>query len=210
MSPVFLALAFDGGNLTVADCLNAPKPGHHQREYAMTTKLYLATAMCALLAACGEGSSAGGDTNNSTTAVQAAQPISLGQTGKADGLDLTVTAVATPSQVGPAEAGLKAEAGETFVVVSYTLKNTSDKPLPMMERPGLELVDGEGQTYAPDTIASPMAAILMDDPTGMAADLNPNISAKTKAAWKIDKVAFNKETWKLVLASDPQLTFALK
>jgi len=172
--------------------------------------LSVALALVTCLAACGEGSSAGGNTNDTTTAAPAAQPLPLGQAGVADGLDFTVTGVATPSQIGPAGVGPKAEAGETFVVVSYTIKNTADKPLPLMERPGLELVDSNGQTYAPDDLASPVAAGMMDDPTGMVADLNPNVSAKTKAAWKIDKAAFDKATWKLVLGSDPQLTFALK
>lgn len=177
----------------------------------MNKPTYFTLVLSALLSACDSGSgSADSGTNAVAHSAPAAASIPLGQTGKADGLDFTVTAVATPSQVGPTEAGIKAEAGETFVVVSYTMKNTSKKSLPLMERPGLEIVDGKGQSYAPDTIASPMAAVLMNNPSGMPADLNPNISAKTKAAWKIDKAAFDKATWKLVLASDPQLTFALK
>jgi hypothetical protein len=106
--------------------------------------------------------------------------------------------------------GPKAEASETFVVVSYTLKNTSGKALPFLERPGLSLVDGKGQTYAPDDIAGIMAAGMMNDPSGMSADLNPNVSAKTKAVWKLDKAAFDRATWRLNVATDPQLAFSLK
>lgn len=164
-------------------------------------------ALAAFLTACDGGSTttASNETTTETTA-----PVALKQTGKAEGVDFTVTAVDTPRQIGPAGVGPKAEAGETFVVISYTIKNTGSKLLPFMDRPGLSLVDAKGQTYAPDDMATPMAGGMMDDPTGISSDLNPNVSAKTKAAWKVDKAAFDKGTWKLVVASDPQLTFALK
>lgn len=168
-----------------------------------------------LIAATALGACDGGYNQTSniagTSATAASSPaVALGQTGNANGINFTVTGVTTPSQIGPAGIGPKAEAGETFVVVSYTLKNTSSQSLPLMERPGLALVDVSGQTYAPDDLATPMAGGLMNDPSGMAADLNSNVSAKTKAAWKLDKAAFDRSTWRLVVASDPQLTFSLK
>ena len=170
---------------------------------------YTIIALAALLSACGgTPTTAPNETTTSTNA--ASPPVAIGKVGKANGIDVTVTAVATPNQIGPAGVGAKAEAGETFVVVSYTIKNTGSSALPLMERPGLSLVDAKGQTYAPDDMAGPMAAAMMDDVTGMAADLNPNVSAKTKTAWKVDKAAFDPGTWRLVVATDPALTFALK
>ncbi len=128
---------------------------------------YLILALTVLLSACG-GTGSTPTVSNSAEAVSEAAPpaTALGSTGKAEGVDFTVTAVATPNQIGPAGVGPKAEAGETFVVVSYTIKNTSAKPLPLMERPGLNLVGANGQSYAPDVMASPMAAAMMDDMTG--------------------------------------------
>lgn len=177
----------------------------------MTKLTYPIIVLSALLSACDSGSSSSdSSTNAAAPSAPAAVSLPVDQTGKADGLDFTVTDVATPNQVGPAGVGLKAETGETFVVVSYTIKNTSGKALPLMERPGLSLIDANGQSYAPDDMAGVMSATTMSDPSGMAADLNPNVSAKSKAAWKIDKAAFDKAAWKLVVNSDPQLTFALK
>ena len=177
----------------------------------MRHSVLLAAAVAALacLAACGStpptqkeasGSSATADT----------PLIARGEAGRATAIEVTITDVTARLQLGAAPATLKAEAGETYVIVSYTLKNTGTAPLPLMERPSLSLVDGKGQTYSPDQMASMMAAVALDDPSGMAADLNPNVSAKNKAAWKVDKAAFDKATWRLVLASDPQLTFSLK
>ena len=172
----------------------------------MQKSSFVIITLAALLSAC-DGSPKKGATSQATAE---AAPVALGKMGTADGLEFTLTDVKTPSQVGAGGVGPKAAAGETFVVVSYMLKNTSGKPLPLMERPGVELVDAKGQTYAPDIAASLMAAGMMNDPSGMASDLNPNVSAKTKSAWLISKSAFDKGTWTLVVASDPRLTFALK
>lgn len=175
----------------------------------MTKHTCIAIAVASLLSACGGGSTA--STIANSTEVAALTPTTkLGVPGKAGGIDFTLTDVATPNQLGMSGMGPKAEPGETFVVVSYTLKNTSGKPLPWTERPGLTLVDAKGQSYPADDVASTMAASLMDDSSGMTADLNPNVSAKTKSAWKVEKAAFDRGTWKLSVASDPALTFALK
>lgn len=176
-----------------------------------TLRLVLALACAAPLAACGDDATTTASADGAQAAPEpAAPPLAYGKTGKATGVDFTVTSVTTPNQIGPSGIGPKVEAGETFVVVSYTLKNTGDATLPLMERPGLSLIDPKGNSYTPDELASPMAAGMMTDMSGMASDLNPNVSAKTKAAWKVDKAAFDPATWRLAVASDPQLTFALK
>lgn len=169
---------------------------------------YFGIAIAVLLAACGDNT-----TTSSSQAAEtptAAPPVALGKAGQATGLEVTVTKVEQTKQVGMAGMGPQAEAGETFVVVSYTLKNTGDQPLPLLQRPTYSLIDETGASYAPDDAATMMAAGMMDDPSGMASDLNPNVSARTKAAWKIDAASFDPANWKVVVASDPPLTFALK
>jgi hypothetical protein len=168
------------------------------------TKQFTMLLVAALLAGCD-----GGTSTNSVVAADA-PAIALNKVGKASGLEFTVTAAKTTAQIGPAGAGPKAEGGETFVVVDYTLKNTADKPLTYAERPAINLVDGKGQTYAADVVASATAGAIAKDPSGMVSDLNPRVSVRTKAAWKIEKAAFDRKTWKVVVASDPQLTFSLK
>lgn len=177
--------------------------------YSTTTRALVALILVSSLAGCGGSGQTAAD-GNSTTAASPTAPIALKTMGKTDALQVTVTDVSTPKQIGPAGVGPKAEKGETFVVVGYTIKNTSTKPLTLMERPSLTLVDPAGQGYTEDAMGTPMAAGMMADASGMAADLNPNVSAKTKAAWKVDAAAFDRATWRLVVAADPQLTFALK
>ena len=176
----------------------------------MTEYRYIALALTALISGCGDETTTATPNSEASAPAKDTPPIALKQTGNATGVDFTVTDVATPNQIGPGGIGPKAEAGETFVVVSYTLKNTGGAQLPMMERPGLSLIDSKGQSFPADEMATAMAGGMMDDPSGMVSDLSPNVLAKSKAAWKLDKAAFDRGTWRLIVASDPQLTFALR
>lgn len=175
----------------------------------MTRYSYILLAFAAALSACGGGFQ---PSDNTTAAPDeaSAPPIAIGTPGLAKGANFTVTAVTTPKQVGPQGVGGKAATGETYVVVDYTIKNTGGSTLAFLEWPKFSLVGPEGQTIAADDMASAMSASTMDDPSGMASDLNPGVSAKARAAWKIDAAGFDKKTWKLELASDPQLTFAMQ
>jgi len=163
------------------------------------------SAVALALSACGETSQSGGNAQSGGESNSAAT-FAIGKTGTAKGVEYVLTKVEQRTQIGPAGIGPKAEPNETFVVAHYTIKNTSSSPLPALERPGVGLVDGSGQTFALDDLASGMAS----DMTGLYEDLNPGVSAKTAAAWKVDKKAFDQATWKFVVQSDPTLTFALK
>ncbi len=178
----------------------------------MNKHTYIALTLIAFLPACGDGGSPSQSAVNGVDLVaQSITPaIAVGEPGKAGAVQFTVTAVSTTGQIGPAPVGAKAEPGETFVVVSYTIKNVGSATLPFVDRPGVTLVDVKGQSYEPDMSSSMMAAGMMSDTSGMASDLNPNVSAKTKVAWKVDKAAFDKASWTAVTGTDPALTFALK
>lgn len=160
----------------------------------------------ALLSACGgEPSSqpAGGEQ-------PATVPIALGQTGKAEGVEITINSLKTMSQVGPAGIGPKAEPTETFVVVKYRLKNTGTKALGLMERPTLSLVDAAGQSYAPDDALGLMTLDTAETASAGSLEINPGVSIKWAVGWKIAKQGFDKATWKIVASTEPALTFAIK
>ena len=159
-----------------------------------------------LLSACGSPS------NTATTAPDAPAKIyKMGEMASAKGLDFTVTKAEQRGFLGAAGQGFKAEAGETFVVVNYTLKNTSGEALPLFDRPEVSLKDAGGHSYAKDDAGSMMAGtMMMKDPSGMSSDLNPGVSAKTAAAWKISKAAYDSGPWTVVIDASPALTFKLK
>ncbi|WP_256926815.1 DUF4352 domain-containing protein [Sphingomonas sp. TZW2008] len=127
--------------------------------------------------------------------------------GKAKGVDVTVIKVTTPKGI---KYGPQAKSGETLVIVGYRLKNTADKPLSLLERPAFALIDAQGQRYNPDDFITASAGVEVAAQNSFVADINPNTSIDGRVAWKLDATAFDRNTWKLVVAGDPQLTFALK
>ncbi|WP_411341324.1 DUF4352 domain-containing protein [Sphingopyxis sp. J-6] len=172
-------------------------------------------AAFALLLTAGLTACDGGTATSSKEQQKRAEPaslplVALGQTGSKDGVELTITDVATPTQVGSTGHGEKAELGETFVVVRYTMKNVGSKPLTFMDRPGLTLLDAGGNGYAVDNAASITATFMTEGLSGEASDLNPNVSAKAIEVWKVDKAAFDRATWKVRLDTPSKPLFALQ
>lgn len=171
----------------------------------MIKTIYLVLAAALLLSACD------GSDSNKNGAAPTAQPatpaIPIGKNAKADGLEFTVTKVRTPPYI---EYGPKANKGEVFVIVNYMLKNTSGKPLPLLSRPAITLVDASGQSYNMDDFLTASSGVDIAGQASFLADINPGITVEGRAAWKLSAAAFDKATWKLALASDPQLTFSLK
>ena len=137
-------------------------------------------------------------------------PVSLGEPGNATDVAVTVRSVEEKRRFAPAGMGPEAGPAETFVIVRYAIKNTSRKPLSSVDRPAVTLVDGNGQGYSEDSQTSIVASGINNDIQDALADINPNVSAKVTAVWKVDKAAFDRATWKLRVATEPQLTFALK
>jgi hypothetical protein len=174
----------------------------------MNCTIPAAISLALLLSACDGGNAPSNNAVAPTTTEATSVPI--GRPGSATGVQFTVTKIDNRAQLGMAGAGMKAEPTETYVVVRYTLKNTGAVPLSLSDRPSISLVDAKGQSYATDMSAAAMASDGLDELNGMANDINPNTSAKGVAVWKVEKAAFDNGTWKLVLPTNPQLTFSLK
>ncbi|RYG75360.1 MAG: DUF4352 domain-containing protein, partial [Alphaproteobacteria bacterium] len=120
-------------------------------------KIALAVTMSLALISCGEGTDTTTTSAESTSTV-AATPVT--QAGRGAGIEFTVTKVATPAGI---EFGPQANKGEVFVIVGYKLKNTSDRPLSMMDRPALTLIDSAGQSYNPDDFLTASAGVEVAD-----------------------------------------------
>lgn len=165
-----------------------------------------------LLAGCGEGPSTnvvtGGATEDYTPPPP--PPVALGKTASASGLDLTLLSVKVTKQVGVDGITPKLEANETYVVARYSIKNTSPKPVGMMEWPKLDLIDSKGASYVADDSASAMALAMSTTDSNVSTELNPGVSTKWLTVWKIAAAGFDKKTWKVVADTDPRLTFYLE
>lgn len=158
-----------------------------------------------LLSACGEAPTT--QSNGGEASAQAeAKPIAVGEVGKAKGVDITIDSVKVTSEISSIA---KAEAGETFVLVGYTIKNTSAETLGMLERPAFTLIDDKGHSYTADEMMGALAVALTPEGSSVSVDLNPGTSTKAGTVWKISKDGFDKATWRIVVETDPALTFAL-
>ena len=145
----------------------------------------------------------------SETTVPAAPALAIGQTGKANGIEVALTSVKSTNQVADPPAVALAGPDETYVVVTYTIKNTLSTPLELLNRPAIDLQDANGQVFAKDDIATGVTGAVLDA-QGMVNDINPGLTVKTAAVWKVAKQGFDPSTWKVVVRADPALEFKLK
>jgi hypothetical protein len=164
----------------------------------MKTNCYTALACAAFLSACGSNGGSDAASNQAIVGMVAEpSPVALGAAGEGPGVTVTINSVKEQQSIGAEGFGPKTEPGETFVVVRYTIKNTSTKPLSSTDRPDLALIDGAGRSYSEDTQAGILEAALNNDIHNSSGDLNPNVSAKATAVWKIDKASFDRKKWRV-------------
>lgn len=158
-----------------------------------------------LLSACGSPS----NTTATATGTDATPSLAVGKTGIANGVEITLTSVKQTNQVMSAKLVPLAGPQETYVVVKYTIKNTGSAPLAAMSHPELDLADPNGQVYSKDDMTTALVGA-MQDAQSMASDINPGITIKSAAVWKVAKQSFDLGTWKVVARTDPALEFKLK
>ena len=170
-------------------------------------KLLFAAAL-ALLSGCDQPSNQ--STGGQATTEAASKPLAVGDTGKAEGMEITLTSAEATRKIGPAQGGIRAEPGETFVVANYTLKNVSDKPLGLFDRPTFTLIDDKGNSYVVDEGVGAIAGLVTAGNSMPSIDLNPGTSTKLSAAWKIAQKGFDPKTWKIEVSTDPKLTFSIE
>lgn len=166
-------------------------------------RFFSALIFAALLSACG-GPDTSNTSANEAVAVEENKPlplVSLGKAGSESGFEVTVKSVQQRSQIGMEGIGPATEPGETFVVVQYTVKNLGAKPVDSADLPSAELIDANEQAYAEDTQASALQAALSDGMSGTG-DLNPNVTARQTAVWKLEKKSFDPATWRLKVSFD--------
>jgi len=161
-----------------------------------------------LLTACGDAPTSQ-STGGEATAQPEAKPIALGEAGKARGIEITIDKVKAAGQFGPQGAAVKAGPDEILVAVTYTIKNTGAKTLGFIDRPAVKLIDSNRQSYAPDDMIAAMG-VGVEDMSNIAIDINPGTSGKASIGLKVAKAAFDKATWRIVVESDPTMTFALQ
>lgn len=125
----------------------------------------------------------------------------INDTIKAEGLELTVVSAEEKKQVGSQYFQNDPSEGGTFVVVQWKYKNVSDKPMGMFSTPNINLIDSGGVKYDADIDASSHYATELDLDRKVISDLNPGILVNDASVFEVNKEAFTKGGWSVVISA---------
>ncbi|HEV7314898.1 DUF4352 domain-containing protein [Sphingopyxis sp.] len=166
---------------------------------AQLNRAALAFLLTLGLAACGGGDDTASNAVAETPTERDLPTVAIGKSAKGNDLEITIKSVETQSKVGVYGMGPTLSPDETFVVVRYTIKNVGSAPVDRGNQPDIKLIDGNSQEYAEDGEAEMLEAIKNNDDTGT---LNPNVTYKKTAVWRLGKASFDKATWRVKVPLD--------
>ena len=138
--------------------------------------------------------------------------IPLNTAGSAGGVEVKISKVKTRQSVGdPNFLGVTASEGGTYVVIHYSIKNVSKKPLGMFSQPSVELVSNDNVVYEADLDASSSYASSSNFDEKVVSDLNPGITVDGAEVFEVSKELFDVATWSArVVTDDGNLWFNLR
>jgi hypothetical protein len=132
-----------------------------------------------------------------------------GDTVTTSQVELLVESVAAAPRVGGQFMSATAPEGSTYVVVRYTIKNISAKPLGMFDKPSVHLVDPAGVEYDEDLGGTAAYATSTDLDEKVLSDLNPGIRTRGAAVFNVATDRFKPETWSVVIKADQRVVYRL-
>jgi uncharacterized membrane protein YhaH (DUF805 family) len=131
----------------------------------------------------------------------APMPVALNQPASVGGVEVTVTGVSQTQRVGGELVNEEAAPGGVLVVVNYTVKNTSDKPVSAGDMPDLTLRDANGTVYKPDTGKTAAYATEANLTAKALSDLNPGLSITDAEVFEVSTNTFDPSKW-VVMVGD--------
>lgn len=150
--------------------------------------LLMAGALAWTVAGCGAG----------VESTPAGPPAAIGEAVAVDQIEYTITGVDTRQAVGEAPYfEKKASEGATYVVVSWSIKNASDKPMEFYQQAPMHLISPEGTAFSSDLEATSAYQTAADLDEKMLSDLNPGITTRGADVYEIASDSFDPATWSL-------------
>lgn len=126
-------------------------------------------------------------------------PIALNQPASVGGVEITVTSVSQVQRVGGQWVNAEAAPDGVLVVVNYTVKNTSDKPVSASDMPDLTLRDANGTVYKPDTGKTAAYATEANLTAKALSDLNPGLSITDAEVFEVSSKSFDPSKWAVMV-----------
>ena len=131
--------------------------------------------------------------NSSMTALRV--PVACGN------VEASITSVSTRNSVGGEYFRVNAAEGGVYVVVKWSYKNITRKPIDMFGGPSLTLVADDGTRYDSDIDASSSFATEDGNDEKVLSDLNPGIKVNGSAVFEVSKVLYDPSKWSILVES---------
>lgn len=131
--------------------------------------------------------------------VEEESPFFVGETIYFDDFEITVTKAWHNNVVGNNEfIRVKAAEGAFFLVIEWSYKNVTSRPVDAFSLPKLYMEDPNGYKYAPDLDATSSLTAGDDKFNAKSlSDLNPGISVNDGEVFEISAELFDPNTWKI-------------
>lgn len=134
----------------------------------------------------------------------------IGEAVKSGPYEIDVKGAQTGKVVGNEFFNEKAGDGATFVVVTWTLKNISERGIVGARLPtDAYLYDGNNRQYSIDVAATIAFLTAAEIDSKVISDLNPGVSITDAAVFEVSAKDFNPSTWKVAVEGDDDVVFAL-
>lgn len=108
--------------------------------------------------------------------------------------------------VGNAFFQSNAALGGIYVVVNYSYKNISSKPINAFKLPTITLLSPDGARYEPDLKASTSYATEIQLNKKILSDLNPSIQTRAADVFEINEDMYNQGIWEILVDADEDFT----
>jgi len=142
-------------------------------------------------------------TEEEVVSPDASQRLDLNTAGSAGSVEMKVTSVKTAKNIGDGEVFDKTVSdGGVYVIIHYSIKNISKKPLGMFSQPSIELVSNDDVVYEADLDASSTYATEVELDEKIVSDLNPGITVNGADVFEVSEELFDVSTWSVKASTD--------
>lgn len=131
----------------------------------------------------------------------------VGELVALNGLELEISKLAQRRTLGGDLIGSKASKGGIYLVVDWSYKNASRKPMGAFSQPKLTLISPDGTEYEEDLGATAVYAGEVDLDEKILSNLNPGITVQSASVIEVAENLLAEEGWRIQIEFDDDKTF---
>lgn len=191
------------------------KSGKVGKDKFIGLNIFITIVLLAIIGSSGEESKAvNPSTDNKEVveqkAVEENKAFKIGDSIKTEKFDLKVSSVTTRASVGGNFMNEKASDGAVFMIVNFSYKNITKKPINSFSVPDVKIFDPNGTEYDEAAGATIYYHAEINLNKKAISDINPGITQKDATVFEISKELWKSKGWKLVVDADEDIEFQIK